>query len=340
MLVFARGYLNIAQSTLTQLHHSLLASFFRQINFSLAILAHAHFGEAMTALDTIERENNLYSKAADFEAGVPPTTPGASREESGTKSATTGRPRLSASRRGGQIIRTIVIDKSDLFRAGIIHILSETRFRVIAAYSTVSDLTHRMPHQLCVVLIGLDDDDVHEILATIRSLTRGVPHAEFRIVALAEQFRPKHLLAVIEAGAHGYLIKSEITGEVLVQSLELVLLGSVLITQGLSVMTSAGTKSNDTLAEAEAVVSKLAREHTYNSPPQCAELARLSAKELMILMRLMEGASNKLIARDLNIAESTVKVHVKSLLRKIRVSNRTQAAMWANEHLPKNQDKC
>jgi DNA-binding NarL/FixJ family response regulator len=99
-------------------------------------------------------------------------------------------------------------------------------------------------------------------------------------------------------------------------------------------MARAGIKTNDVLPEAEAV-TELVREHTYNSPPQCVELARLSTKELMILARLMEGAPNKLIARDLNIAESTVKVHVKSLLRKIRVSNRTQAAIWATDHLPK-----
>jgi two-component system nitrate/nitrite response regulator NarL len=50
-------------------------------------------------------------------------------------------------------------------------------------------------------------------------------------------------------------------------------------------------------------------------------------------MHLTKGASNKHIARELNIAEATVKVHVKSLLRKIRVSNRTQAAMWAIKHV-------
>jgi two-component system nitrate/nitrite response regulator NarL len=60
---------------------------------------------------------------------------------------------------------------------------------------------------------------------------------------------------------------------------------------------------------------------------------RLSDREHVILMHLTEGASNKHIARELNIAEATVKVHVKSLLRKIRVNNRTQAAMWAINHV-------
>src|SRR3979490_2809157 len=55
----------------------------------------------------------------------------------------------------------------------------------------------------------------------------------------------------------------------------------------------------------------------------------LSTREKSILRRLIEGDSNKCIARKIDIAEATVKVHVKAILRKIRVKNRTQAAVWA-----------
>ena len=55
---------------------------------------------------------------------------------------------------------------------------------------------------------------------------------------------------------------------------------------------------------------------------------RLSARQIAILRCLVEGASNKIIARKLKIADATVKVHVKAILRKIRVQNRTQAAIW------------
>jgi two-component system nitrate/nitrite response regulator NarL len=59
------------------------------------------------------------------------------------------------------------------------------------------------------------------------------------------------------------------------------------------------------------------------------DVSRLSNRELMVLKQLTQGASNKHIARDLNIAEATVKVHIRNLLHKIGVKNRTQAAMWA-----------
>jgi two-component system nitrate/nitrite response regulator NarL len=53
---------------------------------------------------------------------------------------------------------------------------------------------------------------------------------------------------------------------------------------------------------------------------------------MLILRMLMEGASNKVIALKLVITESTVKVHMKAILRKLRLQNRTQAAIWARDH--------
>ena len=55
----------------------------------------------------------------------------------------------------------------------------------------------------------------------------------------------------------------------------------------------------------------------------------LSARETGILRHLARGESNKVIARQLDITEATVKVHIKAILRKIQVRNRTQAAVWA-----------
>ena len=62
--------------------------------------------------------------------------------------------------------------------------------------------------------------------------------------------------------------------------------------------------------------------------------ARLSPREREMLSHLVAGSSNKVIARRLDIAEATVKVHLKSVLRKIRVENRTQAAIWALTNFP------
>jgi two-component system nitrate/nitrite response regulator NarL len=60
---------------------------------------------------------------------------------------------------------------------------------------------------------------------------------------------------------------------------------------------------------------------------------KLSAREMEIVGLLKEGAPNKVIALKLDITEATIKVHVKAILRKIGASNRTQAAMWAQQHM-------
>ena len=59
----------------------------------------------------------------------------------------------------------------------------------------------------------------------------------------------------------------------------------------------------------------------------------LPSRQAEILRRLMEGELNKVIERKLDIAEATIKVHIKAILRKVRAKNRTQAAMWASAHL-------
>lgn len=64
------------------------------------------------------------------------------------------------------------------------------------------------------------------------------------------------------------------------------------------------------------------------------QVAGLSARELAVVKKLREGASNKDIAKKLNIVESTVKVHLRACYRKIGVHNRTQAAIWAAANLP------
>jgi two-component system nitrate/nitrite response regulator NarL len=60
---------------------------------------------------------------------------------------------------------------------------------------------------------------------------------------------------------------------------------------------------------------------------------KFSDREAQILRLLTTGASNKLIARELGLAEATIKVHIKAILRKAKAANRTQAAIWATQHL-------
>ncbi len=122
-----------------------------------------------------------------------------------------------------RLIPIVIIDKSALFRARLVNILGGSRFRVTAGCSSLSHLSERvLGDKHCVVLISLGRE-AGAILPQIASLTE----RDLRVVLLADQFRPEELVAAIEAGAAGYLLKNEIAPDVLVKSLEVLLLGGV-----------------------------------------------------------------------------------------------------------------
>jgi two-component system nitrate/nitrite response regulator NarL len=128
----------------------------------------------------------------------------------------------------------------------------------------------------------------------------------------------------LEAGANGFCLTGS-SREVLITSLELVMLGELALpTELVLSMLDAAPLSSEPGTASEAPDKPKA------SAPQPSNL---SAREAEILSSLMEGAPNKIIARKLHVAEATVKVHIKAILRKIGVANRTQAAMWAKGHL-------
>ena len=256
-------------------------------------------------------------------------------EPSGAAIVKSPRPLVRPKKRD-RLVPTVIVEKSALFRAGLARILAGRRFRITAACASPPEIPESaLSQRQCLALVGCDNGDLGTLLPEIARLKN--ENAALRTIILSEQFHPEEWLAALEAGADGYLIKNEITPEALLQSLELVLLGGVVIPQGLSrLLTARGPTLGDmsVVLDPAPACDEVAPEKPAEAMPN-GELARLSNREQMILMQLTQGASNKHIARVLNIAEATVKVHVKSLLRKIRVNNRTQAAMWAIDHMRK-----
>lgn len=86
------------------------------------------------------------------------------------------------------------------------------------------------------------------------------------------------------------------------------------------------------MAEGSRVLTQVVQMTPVSESVEEGPIPTFSPRETAILQLLREGAPNKLIARQLSLTEATVKVHLKSILRKIRVSNRTQAAVWAMGH--------
>jgi len=231
----------------------------------------------------------------------------------------------------------VIVDPSALFRAGLMHILAGTRFRIVADCSSLAELPlNALNGDQCLALISLDKNAC-AVLPQVSALK--AQHESLRVVMFSDQLDPENFLAAIEIGGNGYLFKNEISPDALLKSLELILLGEVVVPHGfIQRVRGCGPlqlepASNGNRAEGgwEYAPAQL--------PPQTDNVGRLSNREQTILWQLTQGASNKHIARDLEIAEATVKVHVKSLLRKIRVRNRTQAAMWAINHRAPTLDR-
>ena len=148
------------------------------------------------------------------------------------------------------------------------------------------------------------------------------------------------MFSAVKADANGYLFKT-IAPEALIKSLDLIMLGEIVLpTQFVKYLCDNAGHNAGHSGDRNGVDAEKGDIHALPAPISSSLAAiegrsptLLSGREASVLRCLMFGESNKLIARKYNIAEATVKVHVKAILRKIRVNNRTQAAIWAaNQH--------
>jgi two-component system nitrate/nitrite response regulator NarL len=204
---------------------------------------------------------------------------------------------------------TALVGPNFLALEGLKAILSAAGFRVVASAFRVDDLVSDPELQnqpiLLIVIVG---DDLRFAISQIELFK--VRHESGHVVLLADPGQHSGVEAVFRAGANGYLFMGPTT-EQFIKALELVMLGETVLP---SVLLPLILDSKD---EAKPL----------SAGDNFAPL--LSHRERLILRHLAEGQANKVIANKLGIAEATVKVHVKSILSKIGVLNRTQAAMWA-----------
>jgi DNA-binding NarL/FixJ family response regulator len=221
-----------------------------------------------------------------------------------------------------QSFATFIVGKSVLIREGIARILSAANFRTLASVSSADDLSpHKLQSHPSLVLIVHAGDDFEAAVEQIELLRERHPKA--RIAVVADHYRLDEMVSAFRAGASGYFI-DVMTCDVFVKSIELVMMGETIFPPAF--MSSILRYESDHFARAEPrndndqVITFTTAERSITQ--------QLSPREKSIMQCLIAGDSNKCIARKIDIAEATVKVHVKAILRKIRVQNRTQAAIW------------
>jgi len=224
-------------------------------------------------------------------------------------------------------VATALICESPLLCSGLKHLLFGTLFDVIEGASSTGAVPVGDGWQEPTLLIFAEGQFSSRTSETIREIKR--QFSATRIVALADHFDLGTLQRARDAGVDGVCLTGS-RPEVLIKSLELVMLGHPVLPAVLVRLL---------LDSASSELGQEPRSEVPDQPKPVGPGTRsLSVREAEILGCLADGAPNKVIARKLDVSEATVKVHVKAILRKIGAANRTQAAMWAIQHLPSRAD--
>ncbi|MBI3453937.1 MAG: response regulator transcription factor [Rhodospirillales bacterium] len=199
----------------------------------------------------------------------------------------------------------MLIHRNRLIRHGLKTVLQGSSLTVVGEADRLGEGLAAIATGIRADLVLLDGPaSAEQEREAVQRLRAVLPKA--RLVVLASESSPQRLTNAFQSGIDGYLMDNLAPGA-LVQSLQLVMMGEkVFPTQ---------------------MTAPAAAQPTNGHHP--AALAGLSPRETQTLRCLANGDSNKQIAARLSITEGTVKVHVRSLMRKIRAGNRTQAAIWA-----------
>jgi len=210
-------------------------------------------------------------------------------------------------------IRVLLVDDHALFRSGIKALLSrQSDFEVVGeAGDGLEGVKRAAALRPDVVLMDLHMPGMSGREA-VKLLSEEVPEA--RVVMLTVSEDAEDLLETLQAGAHGYLLKN-IDTEFLLQSIRRAARGDSPVSEEMTGKLVQGVKAKAAAVE-----------------PATRVAERLTPREREILAMVAKGASNKEIGRHLNLAESTVKIHVQHILRKLNLASRVQAAVYAVEH--------
>jgi DNA-binding NarL/FixJ family response regulator len=210
-------------------------------------------------------------------------------------------------------LRLLVVDDHEVVRQGLVALLDRREnFQVVAEAGSVAEsieMAARYQPDLVVMDVRLPDGSGIEACRDIRA-----EHPQTRVVMLTSYPDEEAVLSAIVAGASGYLLK-QVRARDLVSALESVGRGESLLDPAVT----------------EKVLDRVRRIATS---AYTDELAQLTAQEQKILLLVAEGKTNKEIASEVFLSDKTVKNYVSSILSKLNLQRRAQAAAFVAKHKP------
>lgn len=204
----------------------------------------------------------------------------------------------------------LVVDDHPLFRKGVVQLLQlDSSFTVDGEAGTYEEAIEKFEHfhpSLVLLDLNMKGTNGIEILSAIKSRDPST-----RVIMLTVSDNPTDLVQAIRSGVDGYLLKDQDPDEIL-SKIKMAVEGKTVLSPQLMSALSASLKQDD---------HALAKR----------ELKELTNREIAVLQCIAKGMSNKAIARELDISDGTVKVHVKHVLRKLSFRSRVEAAVWMAE---------
>ena len=224
-------------------------------------------------------------------------------------------------------ITVFVVDDHTLFRRGLMALIGQDAgLQVIGDASDASEALRQVPQlQPQVILL---DNHLPGVLGVdaIAGLRQASPTS--RVVMLTVSEDGQDLATALRNGAQGYLLKT-MDGELLFEAIRRAARGEPVVSPELLGKLVTAFQSQGALEPAAVA------EGAQGTPAAAASVSPspLSPREEGVLREIAQGASNKEIARRLDIAETTVKIHVQHILRKLGLSSRVQAAVYASDRI-------
>ena len=214
-------------------------------------------------------------------------------------------------------LKVIIIDDHRLFREGLESLLQRRGIDVLAAVGNGNEgieLVEKFSPDIVLLDLRMPVVDGISILKTLKER-----YPELPAIMLTTSANESDLFDALKAGANGYLLK-DMEPDALVTALQDISQDKTIVAPDLASILARYIQGNLTPSKPE--------EKFYNLTP----------RETDIIQLLAEGQGNKLIAKNLGISDGTVKLHVKSILRKMEVSSRVEAAVRYIEHNYKKTD--
>ncbi|MGK0442330.1 MAG: two-component system nitrate/nitrite response regulator NarL [Pseudohongiellaceae bacterium] len=205
-----------------------------------------------------------------------------------------------------QAASLLLVDDHPLLRKGLGQLIDlEDDLEVIAEADNGKDAIElAMLHDPDLIILDLNMQGM-DGLETLKAMREN--DVSSRIIMLTVSDNDEDVVCAITYGADGYLLK-DMDPEIILEKIKEAALGKMVISDKLTHILAGAIRKGDN--------------------NRTSLLAKLTSREHEILKQIAKGLSNKLIARELDISDGTIKVHVKHILKKLSLRSRVEAAVW------------